>query len=379
MNEWLAIAKSRLYLVMPHRWMFALFAFLLRRNAHINFTLPAADLPPQPLFLVNYRGQYITAVDTETPCDHNAHFRHDTIIHFSSPLKSHRSEDLNTTLIDRRIGAPVKLISDVLLREHVDHPQFIAQNFKRQQLTRLGVDRILVYAYPKIDAPFTAAKNTTVELYHDPEGYFDVLAQLFTEQALLPKIARYVGTTRNARGLLVIDDYQDLTTLLRQIRLTFTAYSYGGEFLHMVRNCLVTYLQPAFTVPEIARILDQVTVISAGSNNPVLNTAPNFRAICLVNYYDEHVIKKLDLRAYYPSAKARRADHVVCTINPSATLVWLDIPYHFLNLSYDNETRVLKQLTNYQFHLERAYFNPLYFPDIAYQALLGSVQDPSAR
>ena len=123
---------------------FMLFAYMLRRKAHINFTLPPANEPLQPLYLVNYRGQYIAATSDDAAPTRDLFFRHDSIIHFSSPLKSHRSEKPDITLMDRRIGAPVKLISDVLLRDHTAHPNFIGQNYKSQQLKQLGVDRILV-------------------------------------------------------------------------------------------------------------------------------------------------------------------------------------------------------------------------------------------
>ncbi len=376
MKRYLAILKSRIYMALPHRFMFALFAFVFQKRTKIIPVLPETGAV-SPLFLVNYRGQYVPAI-TETPLKTTA-FRNDTIIHFSSPLKSHRTDIPNETQIDRRIGAPVKLISDVLLRDHVNDPNFITHNFKRDHLNQLGVDRIFVYGYSKIGEPFTVSRHTAIRLYHQPETYFDAAARRFTETALLEKFAVTTMKTRNANGLLNITQYRAFDELLPQFRLTFTAYSYGGEFLHMVRNCLVAYLAPAFSTEQIAHVLDQVTLVTAGSNNPILYNAANFRNIRLVNYYDEHVIKKLDLSAYFPSKRARRAGHTICPLTLSATLVWVDIPYYFSNLSYNNDRRIQKRLTNYQFHLERAYFNPLYFPDIAYNALIESIRNPLAR
>jgi hypothetical protein len=355
----LVILKVQLYFLLPTTWLYRMFKWA---NRH-------ADSPTQsrlnnPLFLINYR----------------AIFNHRNIIYFSGPLKSHHSDLPTSDTVNRRIGGPVKLVTDMILRDAIDDPDFIEHNFKRRKLDALGVGKILVYGYDKTNDPYLHSRLTSIGLYDTPTTYYDNSSQAFTETVLVPKFATNFKQepdgqrTRDASGRWVITHYLPLPVIITNFRLTFCAYSHGGEFLHQVRNCLFAYLTRHFTNDEIQKIFTQVFVLSAASNNPILQDSPNFTILRLINYHDEVVIKKLDIKAYYPPRKIRRHGPMMVPITANESVIWVDTPYRFHNYTYHKTTRSLTTLTNYGYHLERAYYSPFYLPDSAHRALLHSVQ-----
>ena len=346
------------YCYMVMRWRY--------RNMRNGFHYAPEALAQQ--HAVTYSGDFVALGPNATSCA--GPLEKGTILHFSGPnrrllfpLKKGKSS--------RLVGAAKKLIADVLLRDYLDHPNILEMNFKQRRLQELGVKRILTFNYPASSLHFhPLCWISSLRLYEDPAGYYDEAAQSFVEQLLLPFITTEPLQERGANGLLIIDQCRPVVEVLPQLHMTWCAYSYGGEFIHQIRNCFYAYLVPHYTLDEIKRIFNRFLVISAGANNPLLVDAPIFCTLRILHRDDEHVLKKLNVHGIYPSHNFSPDGNVVVEVTPNESVIWVNHPYQFEADTYDNNQKVQKPFVNSGFHQERAYFYPRYFPKTAYRTLL---------